>query len=144
MLGFSYITDYKTTGNFSAEVFVEGVSTLFSFTLYSARRPLIDIVEFVVNDRSIDFIRFYNHTCYSKKGECTVTECSCFFKDKYFLLIYKYRASLSCKSYIFGFTFIDEDTPEHKITLSRTYNGKGKSITTNAVLIVSISLKYTV
>lgn len=91
-------------------------------------------LQFHVNQRSIDTLRFYNNTCYNSFSKCSADTCSCSYDNFTFRWYYSAKETNNLKRFEVEMILIDKQLGKIQTTLSRTYNKTGKpyfSIVTN-------------
>lgn len=98
----------------------ETLSYEFTCTMYEL--PAGGFLDFYVNQRSTDTLRFYNNTCYNKFSKCSDDICSCSFKDYTFRWRHNASKANSVNTFVVEMKFIVYKLGKVKSSLARTYN----------------------
>lgn len=95
---------------------------LYNFTCTMFNLPDGGILQFHVNQRSIDTMRFYNNTCYTSFSKCAADTCSCSYNNFTFRWFYSAIETNILITFEVEMIFIDKQLGKIQTSLSRTYN----------------------
>lgn len=95
---------------------------LYYFTCTMFNLPDGGFLQFHVNQRSIDTLRFYNNTCYNRFSKCSADTCSCSYDNFTFRWYYSAKKTNNLNRFEVEMILIDKQLGKIQTTLSRTYN----------------------
>lgn len=76
------------TSDFFGQALKIGKGFFFQFTCKLFQIPVDKSLMFLVNERTVDILRFEKMNCYNIKGKCTESSCSCSLSNKTFQWFY--------------------------------------------------------
>lgn len=122
---FYYIKDVTVSSDFFGDALYIGKQIFFNFTCKLFKMTLDNSMVFLVNEKTIDILRFQNSNCYNIDGKCTERSCYCSIQTNTFRWLFTSTSSL--QNLIFQVQARFSNTTSGRITqdsLSRTFDGK--------------------
>ncbi|CAC5393435.1 unnamed protein product [Mytilus coruscus] len=107
---------------FNSAVTASNKTVLYNFTCTMYKLPVGGILQFYLNQRSIDTLRFSNKMCHNKHSKCTSDICSCSYTDYSFTWWHIASASNVLKTFEVDMKFKTNRLGKFKCVLARTYN----------------------
>ncbi|XP_071148844.1 uncharacterized protein [Mytilus edulis] len=107
---------------FNSAVTASDKTTLYNFTCTMYKLPVGGILQFYLNQKSIDILRFSNKMCHNKDSKCTSDKCSCSYTDYSFTWWHIGSESNVLKTFEVDMKFKTNRFGKFKCVLARTYN----------------------
>lgn len=99
-----------------------GKGFFFQFTCKLFQIPVDNSLTFLVNEKTVDILRFEKLDCYNIKGKCTENSCSCSLSTNTFQWFYSISTSLKKMIFEVQARYADMSTGKIvKVSLSRTF-----------------------
>ncbi|VDI74306.1 Hypothetical predicted protein, partial [Mytilus galloprovincialis] len=117
--------DAETTSS-SSDFYGQALSIdsgfFFQFTCKMFQIPVDNSLTFLVNEKTVDILRFEKLDCYNIKGKCTENSCSCSLSTNTFQWFYSISTSLKKMIFEVQARYADMSTGKIvKVSLSRTF-----------------------
>lgn len=122
-----YISDITTfSSDFYGQALHIGKGFFFQFTCKLFQIPVDNSLTFLVNEKTVDILRFEKLDCYNIKGKCTENSCSCSLSTNTFQWFYSISTSLKKMIFEVQARYADMSTGKIvKVSLSRTFYSEG-------------------